>query len=55
MINPIYIINNLSYATTTINLAFQLACEFYLEINIGLLRVQIQYGGGTVRITLKLT
>lgn len=39
-INPIYI-NNLSYATTTINLAFQLACEFGLEINFGFLRVQI--------------
>lgn len=33
--------------TTTIFLGLEIACEFYLEIDIGPTGVQIQYGGLT--------
>lgn len=38
--------NYLSYATATSILALQIAYEFGLVINLGLMRTLIQYGGG---------
>lgn len=37
----------LSYAATTIIVALQIACGFGLEVTIGYMGIQIQYGRGT--------
>lgn len=46
MINPSHI-NYLLHKTTTIILALEIADEIGLQINIGLVRIQIQYGENT--------
>lgn len=45
--NHINLINYQINATATIILALQLAREYGLEINIEMMGIQIQYGGGT--------
>lgn len=47
MMNPIHIKYLLYYATTTILSARQIARKFGLEIDIGLMEIQVLYGGGT--------
>lgn len=44
-INPSHA-NSLFYVTKTIFVALYIAREFVLEVNIGLMRIQIQFGEG---------
>lgn len=54
MINPSHI-KQLLHETTTIILALEIADEIGLQINIELMRIQIQYGGNTDESNIVLT